>query len=117
MMAPSLVFTPDRRIVATGSGGSNRIRSAILQVISNLVDFQMSVQDAVVKPRIHFESGLLNLEPPRDRHMTRSLAGEFPRQKIWDDRNLFFGGAHTVLRGPEGSLSGAGDPRRGGVCR
>ncbi len=117
MMAPSLVFTRDGRIVATGSGGSNRIRSAILQVITNLVDFEMPVETAVVKPRIHFESGLLNLEPPRDEHLIRALADEFPRQKLWDDRNLFFGGAHTVMCGPDGGLSGAGDPRRGGLCR
>ena len=117
MMAPSLVFIPDGRIVATGSGGSNRIRSAILQVISNLVDFRMSVQDAVIKPRIHFESELLNLEPPREKPILRALAREFPHQKLWDDQNLFFGGAHTVQRGADGRLSGAGDPRRGGLCR
>ncbi len=117
MMAPSLLFTRNGGVVATGSGGSNRIRGAILQVITNLLDFGMTVEEAVVESRIHFESDLLHLEPPRDEHLIRALSGEFPRRKIWDDRNLFFGGAHTVMRGPDGSLHGQGDPRRGGLCR
>src|SRR5918912_493149 len=34
----------------------------------------------------------------------------------WQDRNLFFGGVHAVVRDPRtGELSGGGDPRRGGA--
>jgi len=34
----------------------------------------------------------------------------------WEDRNLFFGGVHAVVRDPStGELSGGGDPRRGGA--
>jgi len=116
MMAPSLLLTADGREVATGSGGSNRIRSAILQVLCHLADFDMSLQEAVTAPRIHFESGLLHLEPEREPSVLRILADEFPRQKYWTDRNLFFGGAHSVMRDPSGGLTGIGDPRRGGVC-
>jgi gamma-glutamyltranspeptidase/glutathione hydrolase len=46
-----------------------------------------------------------------------AVAAAFPRQRLWNDRNLFFGGAHTVVRTPDGGLDGGGDPRRGGVCR
>jgi gamma-glutamyltranspeptidase/glutathione hydrolase len=116
MMAPSLLFTSEGRAVATGSGGSNRIRSAILQVLCNLVDFGMTLNQAVTAPRIHFESGLLNLEPEREPSVLRALAREFPHQKYWTARNLFFGGAHSVMRDPSSGLSGIGDPRRGGVC-
>jgi gamma-glutamyltranspeptidase/glutathione hydrolase len=117
MMAPSALRLADGTQVATGSGGSNRIRSAILQVVSNLVDYGMDVEQAVAAARIHFESGLLNLEPPRANALLRDLAAEFPQQCLWTDRNLFFGGAHTVLRKPDGTLQGIGDPRRGGVYR
>jgi gamma-glutamyltranspeptidase/glutathione hydrolase len=117
MMAPTALRFQDGTLVATGSGGSNRIRSAILQVVSHLVDFGMDVGRAVTAPRIHFESGLLNLEPPRPPAMLQELEAEFPRQRVWGERNLFFGGAHTALRHPDGRLDGRGDPRRGGVCR
>lgn len=117
MMAPSALRLADGTQVATGSGGSNRIRSAILQVVSNLVDYRMNVEQAVAAARIHFESGLLNLEPPRAHAVLQDLATEFPEQCLWNDHNLFFGGAHTVLRKPDGKLQGVGDPRRGGVYR
>jgi gamma-glutamyltranspeptidase/glutathione hydrolase len=117
MMAPSALRLGDGSLVATGSGGSNRIRSAILQVITNLVDHRMEVAAAVEASRIHFESGLLNLEPPVAAEVLQALQEEFPRQRLWNDHNLFFGGAHTVRLHPDGRLEGHGDPRRGGVFR
>jgi gamma-glutamyltranspeptidase/glutathione hydrolase len=104
-------------VAATGSGGSNRIRSAILQVLSNIVDYRMGVREAVIAPRIHLESGLLNLEPPRSEAVLDALSARFPQRKLWNDLNLFFGGAHTVVRNADGRLNGMGDPRRGGACQ
>ncbi len=115
MMAPTLVFAPDGRAVATGSGGSNRIRSAIMQVLINLLDFGLDIEQAVEQPRIHYESGLLNIEAGPSTQTLAALADEFPQQKCWPDINLFFGGAHSVLRNPAGRLHGKGDSRRGGV--
>ncbi|MCZ7668859.1 MAG: gamma-glutamyltransferase [Chloroflexi bacterium] len=45
-----------------GSGGSERIRSAILQVLSNLIDFQLSLDDTVNTARVHLENGVLQCE-------------------------------------------------------
>jgi len=115
MMAPSALYMGDGSLVATGSGGSNRIRSAILQVMSNLIDHGMAVDEAVEAPRVHFEAGLLNLEPPVPAEAPEALGDEFPKQRLWQGRNLFFGGAHTVRLHPDGRLEGLGDPRRGGV--
>jgi gamma-glutamyltranspeptidase/glutathione hydrolase len=115
MMAPALLNFPDGRIIALGSGGSNRIRSAILQVVSNLVDFGMDVEEAVTAPRIHLEAEHLSVEGGFDSGHLHALLASYPSHQRWEEPNLFFGGVHTVLR--EGaSLRGAGDPRRGGVC-
>jgi len=62
MMAPAALHTPRGRAVL-GSGGSNRLRTAILQVMLNIVDHRMSIEEAVAAPRIHMEHGTLNLEP------------------------------------------------------
>jgi gamma-glutamyltranspeptidase/glutathione hydrolase len=117
MMAPSLITLRDGTRIALGSGGSNRIRSAILQVISNRVDFGMPLAEAVSAPRIHLEGGLLNLEPPCGAETLAGLARHHPRIKCWEAPNLFFGGVHSVARRANGRLEGAGDPRRGGVTR
>lgn len=116
MMSPTLVFAPDGRALAIGSGGSNRIRNAIVQVLINLLDFNMNLEDAVEHSRIHFESGLLNIEAGFAQKSLNTLLEEFPEQKQWPGKNLFFGGTHCVLRDSDGHLHGKGDSRRGGVC-
>jgi gamma-glutamyltranspeptidase/glutathione hydrolase len=116
MMSPSIVVDRGgRRTFALGSGGSNRIRSAILQTLINLIDFDMPVDSAVQSPRLHWENDLLNAEGGFPTGGLRPLLAEYPDHKVWDGFNLFFGGAHVVLR-EKGAFSGAGDPRRGGVC-
>jgi gamma-glutamyltranspeptidase / glutathione hydrolase len=113
MMAPTVVLRDGLPELVLGSGGSNRIRSAILQTVVNVVDRDMRAQAAVEGPRLHFEDGIVYLEPGIDtaglEHSGRGLAR-------FTSPNLFFGGVHAVERNPAGdSLSGGGDPRRGGA--
>lgn len=116
MMAPSIIRTREGAVVATGSGGSNRIRTALLQVISNLAHFNMEPADAVMSPRIHLEGNKLSVEGVLAPEEIAALISRYPDHEIWPERNLFFGGAHTIMRRDD-TYSGAGDPRRGGVCR
>lgn len=116
MMSPSMLQWPDGRTVALGSGGSNRIRSAILQVVSNLADFGMEVEDAVQAPRIHFEGGRLSVEDLFGGNVVRALAAAHADTHVWEERNLFFGGVHAVEFDGR-CFRGAGDGRRGGVWR
>lgn len=113
MMAPTILDFPDDRLVVLGSGGSNRIRSAIMQVILNLVHTGMPLKAAVSDPRLHFEDDILHLEPGFSAEIIQSLQHDFAKIQHWDTQNLYFGGVHTVMQ--EGNhYSGYGDPRRGG---
>lgn len=117
MMAPTLLARPDGVDVVLGSGGSNRIRTAILQVVSNLVDFRMSVRQAVSAPRLHQEGDSLAIEAGFGAAAVDALRGDHPGLHRWAGLNLYFGGVHAVTRDRRrGHLTGAGDPRRGGVC-
>ena len=116
MMAPTAIARDDGWFAVTGSGGSKRIRSAILQVVSNLVDFAMPIAEAVAAPRMHADAGQLNLEGGFPDGAHAGLAALFDRVIAWQGRNMYFGGCHTVARAPDGRLTGAGDPRRDGVC-
>lgn len=116
MMAPSLIERPDGLLVALGSGGSNRIRTAILQVVLGILEFGEHVEDAVALPRIHFEGGVLNVEPGFEEGVSERLRQSFKKTELWDQKNLFFGGVHAVeFNTRTGALTGGGDPRRGGV--
>lgn len=113
MMAPGIVFMPDNHRIVLGSGGSNRLRTAILQVLINLIDFKMPLSAAVTSPRIHFEANHLSVEGGFRDNQLKPLVGHYPDHKVWKSNNLFFGGTHSVSNGPQG-FSGVGDPRRGG---
>ena len=63
MMAPTIVLEDGRPELVVGSAGSNRIRSAILQVIVNAIDHGLDAQPAVDAARLHFEDGLVYAEP------------------------------------------------------
>ncbi len=114
MMAPTLVLGEGMQM-ALGSGGSNRIRSAIVQVLVALLHHRMSLHTAINAPRLHVEPDLLSLEPGLD-------PGSFPADGLlpsacqqWTEQSLFFGGVHLVQHFSDGRLQAAGDPRRGGV--
>jgi gamma-glutamyltranspeptidase/glutathione hydrolase len=115
MMAPTLVISPQGKKISLGSGGSNRLRTAILQVLVNIIDFDKSLHDAVNRPRIHFENELLSIEPGFDADALLPLCKQFKNYKLWQQQNLFFGGVHTVS-GHNGNFDGAGDRRRDGVA-
>jgi gamma-glutamyltranspeptidase / glutathione hydrolase len=111
MMAPSVVMREGEVELVLGSAGSNRIRSALLQTIVGVVDRGMQVGEAVAAPRVHFEDGVVFAEPGID---LRGLAAH-ARIVRFGALNLFFGGVQAALR--RGSrVTGAGDPRRGGVA-
>jgi gamma-glutamyltranspeptidase/glutathione hydrolase len=116
MMTPVVVIHDGEPVLAIGSGGSNRIRSAILQVLSNLLDFGMSLPDAVNTDRIHFEADTLQVEGGVDAAVVAELQAQGYHANHWQGTNMFFGGAHAVaLQG--GQLTPAGDHRRGGSTK
>lgn len=114
MMAPTVVVGEDGVVeLVLGSAGSNRIRSAILQVIVGVTDHALDARAAVEAPRLHLEGETVYAEPGID---LSSLPGRYVPASF-RSRNLFFGGAQAVERDRStGRLSGAGDPRRGGAA-
>ncbi len=114
MMSPSLILHKGQTRLVLGSGGSNRIRSAILQVICHCLDYQLPLTQAIAQPRLHWEDQQLDLEPqpfdPAELHFSDNT-----QVTLWTDQNMFFGGVHAVGLTPDGSLQGVGDARRAGV--
>lgn len=114
MMAPSILVQPDGTLTALGSGGSNRIRTALFQVIANMVYRGMNEGQAVAAPRLHFEHDLLQVEGGFGSEEIERLKLVSDACHLWDNQNLFFGGVHLASIGKSGQ-AGAADPRRGGV--
>ena len=113
MMSPTIVRRGGVAELALGSAGSNRIRSAILQTIVRSVDEGLDATAAVRAPRLHYEDGIVFAEPGVDADALQAAGFEVRRFR---SPNLFFGGAQAVARDAAGSVSGGGDPRRGGAA-
>ena len=116
MMSPTVALRGGELEAGLGSGGSNRIRSAITQALAGMLDRGLGAQDAVGAPRVHYEQGIVHAEPGVDPDALARLEREGLEIARWPDRNVFFGGVHGVHRDPEsGELEAGGDPRRGGA--
>jgi gamma-glutamyltranspeptidase/glutathione hydrolase len=115
MMAPTIILEPDGTVTALGTGGSNRIRTAILQVAVALLDCGASLEEAVEAPRLHVEKcGTVSFEPGLPEAAQAEFLALGEKSHAWPDRNLFFGGVHAARRRGNGAVEGAGDPRRQG---
>ncbi|KPK00409.1 MAG: hypothetical protein AMJ60_01380 [Desulfobacterales bacterium SG8_35] len=112
MMSPSLLLKDDTVAMVIGSGGSKRIRTAITQVISAIVDLGIPAQQAVEAPRIHWDGTIMQVEPGLDRKAIDALKKHWP-VNLWSTIDVYFGGVHTVIP----NIAGGGDPRRGGSVR
>ncbi|NPA16319.1 gamma-glutamyltransferase [Persephonella sp.] len=109
MMSPTVVMKGEEIVLSLGSAGSNRIRSAILQVILNYTVFGMDIKTAIEKPRLHYENHTLFFEPGFDKVVIEK-GKQLYETVVFDTKSLFFGGVQAVT----GDFEGAGDPRRGG---
>ncbi len=101
MMSPTVVLRDGAPVLAVGSAGSNRIRSAILQTIIRSIDDGLPAQAAIDAPRVHYEDGVVYCEPGID---VGSLTDAGRTISPFRERNLFFGGAQAVARDPERPL-------------
>lgn len=116
MMAPTMVLKNNSPEIVLGSGGSNRIRTTILQVISNIIDGHLDVKTAVENPRIHWENNQFHLEAGLAVDNLENLAF-MPQTELiqWQEKNMYFGGVNAVRKREDGTLEAAGDPRRNGA--
>ncbi|KOP23940.1 gamma-glutamyltranspeptidase [Hapalosiphon sp. MRB220] len=116
MMSPTIVLKDGKPEIVLGSGGSKRIRTAIFQVLSNLIDWQMPVCQAVESPRCHWDNNIFNLEPGfHQQDLANLLIDNDTKFISWQEKNMFFGGVNTVSKTATGLMEAAGDSRRSGV--
>ena len=109
MMSPSLLMAGDEVKLVIGSGGSKRIRTAVSQVLAQVVDFNRPLQDAVNAPRLHWDGECVQVEPGFPAEGIEVLRKRVQINE-WAAQGVYFGGVHAVIPGKEG----AADPRRGG---
>ncbi len=113
MCCPTLLASAER-VFALGSGGSSRIRSAVLHGIVYLVDHGLDPASVPALPRCHMQDGVLRVESfERPEHLCEELLEEHPDLVVFAEMGMYFGGLHIAGLVPRGFVGG-GDPRRSG---
>jgi gamma-glutamyltranspeptidase / glutathione hydrolase len=112
-MTPTIVLKDGRPFLVTGSPGGSRIITAVLQVISNVIDRKLPIADAVAAPRIHdqWSPDEVVVERGLAPDLIRGLEG-FGHQVRQDVPRT---SANSILITPQG-LVGAADPRSRGAA-
>ncbi len=113
-MTPTIVLRNGKPYFTVGAPGGSTIFTRVYQVITNVIDFGMSMQDAVTALRFHHQwpREEIEYEPqaiPKDVLMNLAAKGWKLRQlDSWDN-----GGMNAILIDGKRILHGAADPRRG----
>ncbi len=116
MMAPSIFLVDGRPSMVLGSGGSNRLRGAILQTLVRHKLLGQNIETAVFAPRLHNEGDELDIEPDfLDEHDRMQLMKLGWKLEDWQQQSVYFGGVHAISIDGKGGLQAAADPRRGGA--
>ncbi len=117
-MTPTIVLKDKKLFLVTGSPGGPTIINTVLQIVSNVIDFGMSITQAVESPRIHHQWMPDSLSYERNglstdtAHILKSLGHSFKERASYE--GAYQGDAETVMVDPETHLRlGASDLRRG----
>ncbi len=116
-MTPTFVMRKDGSLWFTiGSPGGPTIINTVLQVITNIVDYNMNIQQAIDAPRIHHQwlPDEITYEPFKLSIETQSALESLGHKLVSNPR--FMGDAHGIMiEAKTGARLGASDPRNDGV--
>jgi gamma-glutamyltranspeptidase / glutathione hydrolase len=113
-LMPGLIMKAGKPFTALGLKGGHVQPQVQARIITNLIDFGMTIQEAIAASRFNHLEGLkVGLEPG----IADATVEELKRRghQIVSGNPESFGGAHAIMIHPEsGAFVGGSDPRKGG---
>ncbi|WP_242032081.1 gamma-glutamyltransferase [Microcoleus sp. FACHB-672] len=115
-MTPVIVRENGKLRMAAGAPGGSTIITTVLQIVLNVLVYEMDAGAAVSAPRLHHQwlPDQLRVEPwgfdPATLDELRRRGHQIDVQPVW-------GNANAVVVTPDGTLEGAADPRGEGAAR
>src|SRR5689334_8640581 len=111
-MTPTIVLRNGKPVIVTGSPGGSRIITAVLQVLLNVIDYRMTLAEAVQAPRIHHQwlPDETMVEAGVSPALMKALQARGHNVRIWPA----FTSTPSIVVTPQG-LIGAADTRTRGA--
>jgi gamma-glutamyltranspeptidase/glutathione hydrolase len=114
-MTPTIVYRDGRPLLVIGAPGATRIITSVAQVILNVLDFGMSISDAVLAPRFDCQGDLIKCQARIPEYVCAQVRAKHP---IWRMHQSHGGLAlvHAIAIDPRtGELTGGADAGSGGM--
>jgi gamma-glutamyltranspeptidase/glutathione hydrolase len=112
-MSPTIVEKDSQLFMVVGTPGGSTIPTSILQVLLNVIDFKMSLKEAVHAPRFHFQwlPDALQPEPAPNSLPEKTVKALEKKGYQFKIREENIGRVEVILRKSDGKLQGVGDKR------
>lgn len=115
-MAPTIVYKGDKPVLVLGAPGATRILTSVLQVIVNVLDFGMSVSDAVLAPRIDSQGAAIRAQARIPEYVCAEVRKRHPIVRMPQSHGGL-GLVHAITIDEQtGELRGAADTGAGGMA-
>ncbi len=114
---PTIIIKDGNPFLIAGSPGAARIISTLIEVVINIIDYNMNVEEANLAPRFFLRDSedFLYLESGIKPEVRKKLEEMGHSLRVYDGIDLFFGGVQMIYIDPEnGMYYGSADKRRGG---
>jgi gamma-glutamyltranspeptidase/glutathione hydrolase len=114
-MTPTIVLKDGQAFLATGSPGGSTIITVVMQILLNVLEFDMNIAEATAAPRIHHQWLPDNVitEEGISIDTLRLLEGRgfiLPKDEAGQPTHRILGRTNSILR-RDGYLFGSADPR------
>ena len=119
-MTPTIVFKDSKPILAIGSPASQRIPTAVMQVMIDVLDFHRPLEQAIRAPRFHIRHVIskadhvndIDIEQQSDPGLDAVLTTDGWSVHRRNDNDFYFGSVNAAQIEPDGSIIGVADQRR-----
>lgn len=114
-ICPSIVFKEGRPHVVIGAPGATQIAMGVLQATLNVLDFGMTMTEAVSAPRFSATSNAIDVSNRIPHGVTRALESQ-GYETIRSPYGFGFAAVHGIRITEDGRLDGGADPGHDGVA-
>ena len=115
-MTPTIVYRDDKPVLVIGAPGATRIITSVAQVILNVLDFGMSISDAVYAPRFDCQGDIISCQARVPEYVCAEVRRRHPIERMTQSHGGL-GLVHAIaLDQQTGCLSGAADTGAGGMA-
>jgi gamma-glutamyltranspeptidase/glutathione hydrolase len=116
-MACTIIMKDGKPLVVIGTPGGTRIASTMTQVIVGMIDYGLTLEQALAAPRFYTAGKRLAIENRFTEEVRAQLTAKGWKMDPMEAFDAYFGGVNAIYIDPQsGDYIGCSDPRRDGAA-